>query len=35
MKTLFKEVGYPLSALIEDIEMGEIGQPTRQGEGRA
>jgi hypothetical protein len=30
MKTLFKEVGYSLSALIDDIEMGEIGLPDIQ-----
>ena len=30
MKTLFKEVGYSLSKLIEDIEIGEIGLPEIQ-----
>ena len=30
MRTLFKEVGYSLSKLIEDIEMGEIGLPEIQ-----
>lgn len=30
MKTLFKEVGYSLSALIDDIDMGEIGLPDIQ-----
>jgi len=30
MTTLFKEVGYPLSLLIENIEMGEIGLPEIQ-----
>jgi len=30
MKTLFKEVGYPLSLLIENIEIGEIGLPEIQ-----
>ena len=30
MKTVFKEVGYSLSKLIEDIEMGEIGLPEIQ-----
>jgi len=28
--TLFKEVGYSLSGLLEDIEMGEIGLPEMQ-----
>lgn len=28
--TLFKEVGYSLSKLIDDIEMGEIGLPDIQ-----
>src|SRR3990172_5717925 len=28
--TLFKEVGYSLSKLIQDIEMGEIGLPDIQ-----
>ena len=28
--TLFKEIGYPLSRLIEDIERGEIGLPDIQ-----
>jgi hypothetical protein len=30
MATLFKEVGYSLSKLIQDIEMGEIGLPEIQ-----
>jgi hypothetical protein len=30
MRTLFKEVGYSLSKLIEDIEIGEIGLPEIQ-----
>jgi len=30
MMTLFKEVGYPLSLLIENIEIGEIGLPEIQ-----
>jgi len=30
MRTLFKEVGYSLSKLIEDIKMGEIGLPEIQ-----
>jgi len=30
MTTLFKEVGYPLSLLIENIEIGEIGLPEIQ-----
>ena len=30
MRTLFKEVGYSLSLLIENIEMGEIGLPEIQ-----
>lgn len=30
MKTLFKEVGYPLSLLIENIDNGEIGLPEIQ-----
>ena len=30
MTTLFKEVGYSLSKLIQDIEMGEIGLPELQ-----
>lgn len=30
VRTLFKEVGYSLSKLIEDIEMGEIGLPEIQ-----
>jgi len=30
MTTLFKEVGYSLSKLIEDIELGEIGLPEIQ-----
>lgn len=29
-KTLFKEVGYTLSKIIEDIDMGEIGLPELQ-----
>jgi len=28
--TLFKEVGYSLSKLIEDIDVGEIGLPDIQ-----
>lgn len=28
--TLFKEVGYSLSKLIQDIDMGEIGLPDIQ-----
>ena len=30
MTTLFKEVGYSLSKLIEDIDVGEIGLPEIQ-----
>lgn len=30
MSTLFKEVGYSLAKLIDDIEMGEIGLPDIQ-----
>jgi len=29
-RTLFKEVGYSLSALLEDIDLGELGLPDPQ-----
>ena len=29
-RTLFKEVGYSLSALLEDIDLGELGLPDLQ-----
>jgi uncharacterized protein with ParB-like and HNH nuclease domain len=29
-RTVFKEVGYTLSALLEDIDLGELGLPDIQ-----